>query len=61
MAAYQAALAGVTATTTQIGANRTKPGTLNAAVVGFYQSIDFQELSARHEGYAAGDTGAPAL
>jgi integrase len=46
MAAYQAALAGVTATTTQIGANRTKPGTLNAAVVGYYQSIDFQELSA---------------
>ena len=46
MAAYQAALAGVTATTTEIGASRTKPGTLNAAVVGFYQSVDFQELSA---------------
>ena len=46
MAAYQAALAGVTATTTEIGASRTKPGTLNAAVVGFYQSIDFQQLSA---------------
>src|SRR5262249_4840494 len=42
--AYQGAVAGVTVT--EVGASRTKPGTLNAAIIGFYQSIAFQELSA---------------
>jgi integrase len=45
MAAYQAALAGVTAPR-EIGASRTKPGTVNAAIVGYYQSIAFRGLAA---------------
>jgi hypothetical protein len=45
MAAYQAALAGVTAPAVEIGANRTKPGTVDAAVVGYYQSLTFRELA----------------
>jgi integrase len=45
MAAYQAALAGVTAPR-EIGASRTKPGTVNAAVVGYYQSMAFRGLAA---------------
>jgi integrase len=44
MAAYQAALAGVTAPR-EIGANRTKPGTVNAAIVGYYRSLAFRELA----------------
>jgi integrase len=42
MAAYQAALAGVVAPP---GASRTKPGTMNAVIVGYYQSRAFQELA----------------
>ena len=34
MSAYQAAVAGVAA---PLGINRTKPGTVNAAIVGYYQ------------------------
>ena len=43
MAAYQAAVAGVAA---PLGINRTKPGTVNAAIVGYYQSPAFAELAA---------------
>ena len=28
-----------------VGVNRTKPGTVNAAVVGYYQSFGFRELA----------------
>jgi integrase len=45
MEAYQAALAGMTAPRHEIGASRTKPGTVNAAVVGYYQSLAFRELA----------------
>jgi integrase len=44
MSAYRAALAGVE--THQIGATRTKPGTVNAVIVGYYQSQAFAELAA---------------
>ena len=44
MGAYQAALAG-TATPPVIGANRTKPGSVNAAIVGYYQSLAFRSLA----------------
>jgi hypothetical protein len=44
MAAYQAAVAGVTAEPVKIGATRTKPGTVNATIVGFYQSSAFMNL-----------------
>jgi integrase len=43
--AYEAALAGVTAPPREIGANRTKPGTVNAAIVGYYQSLAFRSLA----------------
>ena len=43
MAAYQAAVAGVAA---PLGINRTKPGTVNAAIVGYCQSPAFAELAA---------------
>jgi integrase len=42
-AAYETALAGVPQ---EIGASRTKPGTVNAAIVGYYQSLAFRELAA---------------
>jgi integrase len=42
MAAYQLALAGQPQ---QIGASRTKPGTVNAAIVGYYTSLAFRELA----------------
>jgi integrase len=42
MAAYQAALAGVAS---PIGIARTKPGTVNAVIVGYYQSPAFKELA----------------
>ncbi len=44
MAAYQLALDGQ-ASTPQIGAERTKAGTVNAAVVGYFSSAAFQSLS----------------
>lgn len=44
MAAYHAALAGVDAKQ-QIGSARTKPGTVNAAIVGYYTSAVFQEMA----------------
>ena len=43
MAAYQAALDG--ATTAQIGAKRTKPGSVNAALVAYYGSLEFRSLA----------------
>ena len=45
MSAYRAALAGVEIKL-EIGAGRTMPGTVNAAVVGYYTSTTFQESSA---------------
>jgi integrase len=44
MAAYQAAVAGLTAEPVKIGAGRAKPGTVNATIVGFYQSPSFMNL-----------------
>jgi hypothetical protein len=44
MAAYEMALASLTAQR-EIGASRTRPGTVNAAVVGYYQSLNFRELA----------------
>jgi integrase len=41
MAAYQAALAGAPERQTEIGANRTIPGTVNHAIVSFYKSLKF--------------------
>lgn len=45
MAAYLGALAGVTAPRLQIGASRTMPGTVNAAIVGYYQCGAFTSLA----------------
>jgi integrase len=45
MAAYEAALTGVTSPPPMIGASRTKPGTLNAGVVAYYQSLAFRDLA----------------
>jgi integrase len=45
MAAYQAAMVGQ-ALRPEIGASRTKPGTVNAAVVGYFNSMAFRSLSA---------------
>jgi integrase len=44
MDAYQAALAGMSAPRVEIGASRTRPGTVNAAVVAFYGSNEFLKL-----------------
>jgi integrase len=46
MAAYQAALDGETAPRRQIGAERTKPGSLSALIVAYYTSTDFLQLAA---------------
>jgi hypothetical protein len=42
---YQAALAEMTAQRPDIGASHSNSGTLNAAVVGYYQSSDFRSLT----------------
>lgn len=44
IAAYQAAMAG-SVERPQIGASRTRPGTVNAAVVGYYTSLAFRSLA----------------
>jgi integrase len=44
MTAYQLALAGQPARI-EIGAGRTKPGTVNAAIVGYYTSLAFRSLA----------------
>jgi integrase len=44
MATYEAALANMTMRK-EIGASRTKPGTVNAAIVGYYQSLAYRELA----------------
>jgi integrase len=44
MAAYQAAFAGE-ALPVEVGASRTRPGTVNAAVVGYFNSTAFRSLS----------------
>jgi integrase len=41
--AYEDALAGAPA---EIGAKRTRPGTVNAALAGYYQSLEWRSLSA---------------
>jgi hypothetical protein len=41
--AYEDALAGAPA---EIGVKRTKPGTVNAAIAGYYQSLEWRSLSA---------------
>jgi hypothetical protein len=43
MAAYHAALAGAPATSTEIGADRTTPGTVNAAIVAYYRHPSFTD------------------
>jgi len=45
MAAYEAAMAGETAPRVEPGATRTIPGTINALVVAYYNSAQFQGLS----------------
>ncbi len=45
MNAYQAALAGIAAPPTMIGASRTKPGTVNAVIVTYYQALVFRALA----------------
>jgi integrase len=44
MEAYRAALAGQ-APRTEIGASRTKPGTINAVVVSYFSSVEFLSLA----------------
>ncbi len=46
MAAYEAAMNGDTAPRIEIGVSRTKPGTINAAVVGYFNSTAFLSLKA---------------
>src|SRR5580704_5384889 len=46
MEAYQAALVGISAPKFEVGASRTKPGTVNAAIVGYYRSLAYRELAA---------------
>src|SRR5262249_10253508 len=43
MAAYEQALSG--SLPQEIGGSRTKPGTVNAAIVGYYQCLAFRELA----------------
>jgi len=46
MESYQAALAGDTAPRAEIGASRTRPGTIAALTVQYFNSISFQNLAA---------------
>ena len=46
MAAYQAALAGVPATLADLGVSRTRTGTVNGAIVGYYQDKLFTDALA---------------
>lgn len=46
MTAYQAALSGVSVERPAIGASLTKPGSVSAAIVGYYQSTEFRSLAA---------------
>ena len=46
--AYAAALAGETATPIEIAANRTKPGSVSAAVATYLSSVDFAGLAQNH-------------
>jgi hypothetical protein len=45
MAAYEAAMSGEIAPRIEIGASRTKPGTLNEAIVRYYDSQAFHALA----------------
>ena len=53
MAAYEAALAGEPAARTEIGASRTKPGTVNACLVGYYTSLRLPIAGAAHRNRTA--------
>jgi site-specific recombinase XerD len=54
MQAYERALSGAEPAP-QIGAARTKPGTIAEAIVAFYQSATFKGLKANTQGYYRGD------
>ena len=45
MEAYGEAMAGITAPRREIGAEKTKPGSISALIVSYYQSSDFLELA----------------
>ena len=45
MAAYHAALAGLPHKSSEIGASRTSPGTINALVVAYYKSAEWNSLA----------------
>lgn len=45
MAVYQAALAGLTAPKAQVGAERTKPGSMAALIAAYYESAEFAGLA----------------
>ena len=45
MRQYAAALDGLKAQSSNIGIGRTKPGTVNALAVAYYQSPDFRSLA----------------
>lgn len=44
MAAYEAAMGGETVVPASAGAKRTKPGTIDALVVSYYQSTEYRNL-----------------
>jgi integrase len=46
MAAYHAALAGLPDKSSEIGASRTSPGTINALIVDYYKSVAWDNLAA---------------
>ncbi len=46
MTAYQTALGGSTSSPVEIGAVRTKPGTVAAAIAGYFGSVDYANLAA---------------
>jgi hypothetical protein len=52
MAAYQAALAGISQPPTEIGASKTMPGSINALVVAYYRSEGSRSAKI-HEGRAS--------
>jgi integrase len=54
MRAYQACLEGASTTTSVIGASRSKPGTVSAAIVGYISSPSFRSLSKNTQSDRAG-------
>src|SRR6266702_2416386 len=45
MAAYELAMAGELAPRIEVGSSRTRPGTINAAVIGYFGSLAFASLA----------------